>query len=211
LARNGFVVLKIDLRGHGQSEGLPGGGYFGSDYVVDTLNAYSALKSSGFVNPKRVGMWGHSMAGNILMRSAVVKQDIPAIVIWAGAVYSYTDQRKYGINDQSYRPPQQLSTQQNRRRELYEKVGSPSAKSPFWRQVAPVYFLNDLKGAVQIDHAVDDDVVNIGYSRDLVSLLNQTSVPHEFYEYQSGGHNIQGESFTLAMQRTVAFFKKYLK
>ena len=211
LAGNGFVVLKIDLRGHGQSEGEPGGGYFGSDYVVDALNAYSALQTAGFVNPKRVGMWGHSMAGNILMRSAVVKQDIPAIVIWAGAVYSYTDQRKYGINDQSYRPPQQQSLQQNRRRELYEKVGSPSASSPFWRQVAPVYYLNDLRGAVQIDHAVDDDVVNIGYSRDLMALLDQTSVPHELYEYPTGGHNIQGASFSLAMQRTVEFFKKYLR
>ena len=29
LARSGFVVFKIDLRGHGESEGEPGGGYFG--------------------------------------------------------------------------------------------------------------------------------------------------------------------------------------
>ena len=43
LARNGFVVFKIDLRGHGNSEGKAGGGYYGSDYVVDTLNAYAAL------------------------------------------------------------------------------------------------------------------------------------------------------------------------
>lgn len=211
LARNGFVVFKIDLRGHGESEGKAGGGYFGSDYVIDALNAYSALQTSGFVNPKKVGMWGHSMAGNILLRSAVVKKDIPAIVIWAGAVYSYTDQRKYGINDQSYRPPEQQSQQQNKRRELYEKVGSPSATSAFWRQVAPTNYLRDLNGAIQIDHAEDDSVVNIGYSQDLVALLDKTSVPHEFYTYPTGGHNITEPSFSLAMQRTVEFFKKYLK
>lgn len=210
LASNGFVVLKIDLRGHGDSDGQPGGGYYGTDYVVDALNAYAALQSTGFVNKNAIGMWGHSMAGNIVMRSMTVRPTIPAVVIWAGAVYSYTDQRKYGINDQSYRPPNVTSTQQSRRRELYDKVGSPSATSKFWRQVAPTSYLNDLKGAIEIHHAEDDDVVNIGYSRDLIALLDKTKVPHEFYTYPTGGHNITGTSFTLAMSRTVEFFKKYL-
>jgi dipeptidyl aminopeptidase/acylaminoacyl peptidase len=211
LARNGFVVCKIDLRGHGESEGKAGGGYFGSDYVVDTLNAYAAMQSTDFINPSKVGMWGHSMAGNILLRSAVVKKTIPAVVIWAGAVYSYEDQRKYGIQDNSYRPPQISQAQNRTRQQLFQLVGSPSASSPFWSQVAPTNYLTDLKGAIQIHHAVDDDVVNIGYSRDLVALLNKTTVPHEFYEYETGGHNISDPSFTIAMQRTVAFYKKYLK
>jgi len=210
LARNGFVVLKIDLRGHGDSDGQPGGGYYGTDYVVDALNAYAALQSTSFVNKNAIGMWGHSMAGNIVMRSMAVRPTIPAAVIWAGAVYSYTDQRKYGINDQSYRPPNVTSTQQNRRRVLYDKVGSPSATSEFWRQVAPTNYLTDLKGAIEIHHAEDDEVVNIGYSRDLIALLDKTQVPHNFYTYSSGGHNISGGSFTLSMSRTVEFFKKYL-
>ncbi|MBP6882236.1 MAG: alpha/beta fold hydrolase [Candidatus Levybacteria bacterium] len=214
LARNEFVVLKIDLRGHGESEGDPGGGYYGSDYVIDALNAYAALQSADFVNKEKIGMWGHSMAGNILLRSAVVKKTIPAIVIWAGAVYSYEDQRKYGINDNSYRPPMPSAAQQqnqNRRQSLFAKVGSPSAQSLFWKQVAPTNYLNDLQGAIELHHAVNDDVVNVGYSRDLITLLDKTSVPHELFEYSTGGHNIDGSSFGLAMQRTVAFYKKHLQ
>jgi len=211
LARNGFVVFKIDLRGHGSSEGSPGGGYFGSDYVTDALNARAALGASDFVDPKAIGFWGHSMAGNILMRSFAAKPDIPAVVIWAGAVYSYVDRDKYGINDNSYRPPGMSSGLQNRRQRLFEKYGSPSAESVFWQQVAPTNYLNDLKGALQIHHAIDDSVVNIGYSRDLIALLDETSVPHELWEYPSGGHNITGISFAQAMKRTVEFYKKYLK
>lgn len=210
LAQNGFVVFKIDLRGHGESEGEAGGGYFGSDYVVDTLNAYSALQNTEYVNPKKIGLWGHSMAGNALMRSFVAKKDIPAVVIWAGAVYSYTDLIKYRLNDQSYRPPSTVSRQSQRRQRIYDKVGSPSASSLFWQNMAPVYFLKDLKGAVQLHHAVDDDVVNIGYSRDLAELFEKNSVQYDFYEYDTGGHNISGSSFNLAMQRTVDFFKKHL-
>jgi len=210
LARNGFVVFKIDLRGHGDSEGKAGGGYFGSDYVVDTLNAYSALQHADFVNTNAIGLWGHSMAGNIVLRSLVTKPEIPAAVIWAGAVYSYTDQVKYGLHDTSYHPPSLVNRQNSSRASLFQKIGSPSATSPIWKLIAPTNYLSDLKGAIEIHHAEDDDVVNIGYSRDLISLLDKTNVPHEFYTYPTGGHNIQGESFDLAMQRTVAFFKKYL-
>jgi len=211
LARNGFVVFKIDLRGHGASEGEAGGGYFGSDYVVDTLNARASLQSSDFVHSDKVGLWGHSMAGNVTLRSMAARPEIPATVIWAGAVYSYIDRDKYSIQDASYSPPQSTVQRNNRRRELFEKVGSPSAESSYWRQVAPIYFLDDLKGAIELHHAVDDDVVNIGYSRDLTALLDKTKVPHALYEYPSGGHNITGASFVTAMQRTVDFYKKYLK
>src|SRR5579862_4305149 len=46
LARNGFVVFKIDLRGNGDSEGEPAGAYYSAGYVIDTLNAYAALQSA---------------------------------------------------------------------------------------------------------------------------------------------------------------------
>ena len=151
------------------------------------------------------------MAGNIVLRSMVIKKDIPAVVIWAGAVYSYTDQIKYGLNDNSYRPPQTSTQILNKRRQLYEKYGSPSATSIFWQQVAPTNFLNDLTGAIQLNHAVDDTIVDIGYSRDLMKILDKTKAPHKLYEYESGGHNITGSSFTAAMQNTISFFDKYLK
>jgi uncharacterized protein len=211
LARNGFVVFKIDLRGHGNSEGEPGGGYYGSDYVVDTLNARAALAASDLTELKKIGLWGHSMAGNVVMRSMAGQPEIKAGVIWAGAVYSYLDWQKYGIDDNSYRPSQTSTQRQNRRQELFERHGSPSASSVFWQQVAPTNYLSDLKGAIEIHHAVDDTVVNIGYSRDLIALLDKTNVPHELFEYDFGGHNITGASFVTAMQRTVDFYKEHLE
>jgi dipeptidyl aminopeptidase/acylaminoacyl peptidase len=41
-------------------------------------------------------------------------------------------------------------------------------------------------------------------------LLEKTKVPHEYFEYPTGGHNITDPSFGTAMERTVAFYKKYL-
>ncbi len=210
LARNGFVVFKVDLRGHGDSEGEPGGAYYSSDYIIDVLNAYSALQSSGFVNPGKIGLWGHSMAGNITLRTLASKPDIPVAVIWGGAGYTYTDLSEYGIQDASYQPQPSDSERQRRRQLIRQTYGDPKDGNPFWKLVAPTNYLNDLKGAIQLNHAVDDDVVSIRYSRNLNSLLDITSVPHELKEYPSGGHNINNANFTVAMQNTVDFFKKYL-
>lgn len=210
LARSGFVVFKIDLRGHGDSEGEPGGAYYSSDYVTDTLSAYSALQSADFINPQRIGIWGHSMAGNVVLRSLAVKPEIPAVVIWGGAGFSYDDLLKYGLNDNSYRPPTDNSTRQKRRNELFNTYGQFSKESNFWSQVAPTSYLQDIKGAIQLIVARDDDVVSPNYSRDLNSLLNSTSIPHELIEYPSGGHNISNPSFVPAMDATVEFYDKYL-
>lgn len=210
LARNGFVVFKIDLRGHGSSEGEPGGAYYSEDYIIDTLNAHAALASSDFVNPKAIGLWGHSMAGNVTSRALAAKPDIPAVVIWAGAGYTYTDLTAYRINDQSYRPPEQNTQRQRRRQLLADTHGAFSTESPFWSQVAITNYIKDIKGAIALHHAVDDNVVSVEYSRNLKKLLDATSVPHELFEYPSGGHNLTGGSFGQAMQRTVEFYKRHL-
>lgn len=211
LGRNGFVVLKIDLRGHGNSEGEAGGGYYSSDYVIDTLNARAALQSTDFVNPDNIGLWGHSMAGNVTSRAFAAQPNIPAVVIWAGAGYTYSDLQEYRISDNSYRPQPSSSQTQRRRQELFNAHGQFSPTSEFWKQVPPTNYLSDLKGAIQLHHAQDDDVVSIRYSENFNSLLDKTAIPHQLYKYTSGGHNITGSSFTQAMQRTVEFYKENLK
>ncbi len=211
LSKNGFVVFKIDLRGHADSEGEAGGAYYSSDYITDVLNARSALQNSDFVDPGKIGLWGHSMAGNVVMRTLAANPSIPAVVIWAGAVYTYEDFQEFGIGDNSYRPPSELSESRKRRNKLFETYGQFNAKSEFWKLVPATNYLSDIKGAVSLNHAVDDTVVNIGYSRNLNSLLDKTSIEHELNEYPSGGHNISGVNFNQAMQNTVEFFKKYLE
>lgn len=218
-ARNNFVVFKIDLRGHGDSEGEPGGAYYSPDYIIDALNAYSALQSASFVNPQKIGLWGHSMAGNVVLRSMAAKPEIPAAVIWAGAGFSYLDLNQLGISDNSYQAPQDATERQRKRQILRETYGNPVDGNPFWKLVAPTSYLNDLKGVIALHHAVNDEVVSVEYSRNLNRLLNQqavtsgyeTPIVHEFHEYQSGGHNLSGNSFNQAMQRSVEFFEKYLK
>lgn len=211
LARNGFVVLKIDLRGHGSSEGDASGAYYSSDYIIDVLNARAALQNFEDVDSGAIGVWGHSMAGNVTLRTLASMPEIPAAVIWAGAVYTYEDWEEYGISDGSYRPPTNQEVRQRERDSLFETHGRFDRTSPFWITVAPTKYLKDLEGAIQLNHAVNDEVVNIGYSRDLATLLEENGVEYELKEYSSGGHNLTGSTFNEAMGNTVNFFSTHLR
>jgi uncharacterized protein len=45
LARSGYIVFRIDYRGHDRSEGLASGAYGSPGYTIDVLNAVAALSS----------------------------------------------------------------------------------------------------------------------------------------------------------------------
>ena len=211
LASHDLAVFKIDLRGHGTSQGEPGGGYYSADYVIDVLNALSALSSTSFVKEDSIGLWGHSMAGNIVLRALAAKPEIKAAVIWAGAGYTYSDIAEFRINDNSYQPPDEDSPARVRRQQLFDTYGQFDPNSDFWKQVPATNYLSDLAGtAIQIHHATDDPVVSINYSRNLDQLLTQAGINHQLVEYDSGGHNINGLSFNSAMAATTDWFKTYL-
>ena len=206
LARNGIVVLKIDLRGHGTSEGEASGAYYSSDYVIDVLNAYAALENTEFVDGTAIGLWGHSMAGNVVLRAVAAKKTVPKAVIWAGAVYTYADMAQLRISDDSYTPPSQSSDRSRKREQLSQTYGQFSSDSWFWQMVPATNYLDGVQTAIQVHHAENDAVVSVEYSRKLAEIMQKTDINFEFFEYATGGHNMTGQTFTQAMQRTVQLF-----
>jgi len=220
LARNGFVVLKIDMRGHGNSEGQASGTYFSSTYLKDVISAKKALQKLEDVDSKNIGLWGHSMSGNLVLRTLLVDNEFKAGVIWAGAVYSYEDFYKYRISDSSYSGVMvtQPTTQTSKNRESSSEITKfrsrevePDFQNEFWKSISLTENIKYLSTPLQIHHSVNDDVVNIGYSRDLVKVLSENNKTYEYFEYPGGGHNITGVYFNQAMSKTVEFFRNNLK
>lgn len=209
LARSGLVVFKIDLRGHGDSEGDAVGSYFSPGYTIDAIAALKSLQTLDFVDPEGIGMWGHSMAGNLVLRAMLIEPQIKAGVIWAGAVYSYDDFVKYAITDTSFVRSEE-SPSLRRSRQIFETYGRPDTAVPFWQAVSLTENIGYLSAPLQIHHALDDDVVNIGYSVDLAAALTASDKAYEFYQYEGGGHNITTPYFDTAMLRTITFFLEHL-
>ena len=85
-AKNGYLVIKSDYRGHGSSEGNPVSSYTSNAYTIDVLNALASARRYPDADINRIGMWGHSMGGYITLRAMVTDPDIRAGVIWGGVV-----------------------------------------------------------------------------------------------------------------------------
>jgi len=91
LASAGYIVFKPDYRGNGNSEGIPTQPYVTPDYVTDSMNALSAIKHYKNTNPHKIGVFGHSMGGNITLHELVLTHDLKAAELIAGVVGNATD------------------------------------------------------------------------------------------------------------------------
>ncbi len=212
-AKNGFIVFKPDFRGHGNSEGQPQSAYYSPAYATDALNALSSLKRYPEANPNKIGMWGHSMGGNITLRSVVIdSRDIKAAVIWGGVVGSYDDLMNNWQNKVHYHPaPEDLALRNKDRQQLVNTYGTPQNNPQFWQSVDPTFYLADIATPIQLHTGGDDQEVPVVFSVSLEQKLQAAGKTVEYYNYPGGDHNISSPNFERAMQRSLSFFNKYLK
>jgi len=210
-ARNGYIVFRSDYRGHGSSEGEAAGGYGSPAYTVDVLNAVASVKQYADADPNRMGMWGHSMGGQITLRAMVVSDDIKAGVIWAGVVAPYPDLISRWRRPQSETQPSTLPTGARRwRQELTETYGSPAENPAFWASISPNSYVADLSGPIQLHHGTADTSVPLEFSDTLNAEITAVGGTVEYYVYPGDEHNIAANLGT-ALTRSVAFFDTYVK
>lgn len=83
LTRNGIAVLRYDDRGVGKSTGTYAGAT-SADLATDVDAAFDFLKNNKKINPKAIGLMGHSEGGLIAPIVASTNRDIAFIVSLAG-------------------------------------------------------------------------------------------------------------------------------
>ncbi|QQG43177.1 MAG: alpha/beta fold hydrolase [Candidatus Daviesbacteria bacterium] len=211
-ASNSYIVFKSDYRGHGQSQGEPSGAYYSPAYTVDVLNALSSLKKFPDANPNKIGMWGHSLGGNITLRSLVISSaDIKAAVIWNGVVGTYDDLMNNWRRRVTYSPPpNQLALRSLHRNNLIKKYGSLADNPNFWHSIDPNYYIQDIAAPVQLHAGLSDEEVPWQFSEGLYNRLKEAKKEVKFYTYLEADHNLS-QPFSVAIQRSIDFFDQYLK
>jgi pimeloyl-ACP methyl ester carboxylesterase len=83
LTRRGVAVLRVDDRGVGESTGDPKTATT-ADFVEDVLGGVDFLKARKRIDPKRIGLMGHSEGGLIAPIAATRSSDVAFIVLLAG-------------------------------------------------------------------------------------------------------------------------------
>jgi uncharacterized protein len=209
IARSGYIVFRIDYRGHDASEGEASGAYGSPGYGVDVLNAVASIKQLPEVNPDKIGMWGHSMGGYLTLRSMVMSKDVKVGVIWAGVVASYPEMLYNWRRTGSF-TPSPSSRGVGWRTLWLETYGPPEDNPAFWDSVSATSYLTDLSGPLQLHHGTLDEDVPLDFSIRLAEQARAAGQIADLYIYEGDNHNISG-NFSTAMQRTIEFFDLYLK
>ena len=87
-AKEGFLVVVPDFRGHNISEGIDYTKRTNAHrwYTRDVIAAFRALGSLPEADPSQVFMWGHSMGGNMTVRALLaLGSEIRGAAIWSTA------------------------------------------------------------------------------------------------------------------------------
>ena len=138
LTRNGIAVLRVDDRGIGGSTGIFDQSTTG-DFAEDALAGITFLKSRQEINPKKIGIIGHSEGGTIAALAASKSSDVAFIVSMAGVFTNFEDVVIDQIVNQLQlqgKKDEDIELERNWRKKIYslakENTDSATAAKGLW-------------------------------------------------------------------------------
>ncbi len=199
-ARNGYLTISPDYRGYGGSD--DGDNPFRIGYVIDVLNLVSSIQTLPQADATRLGMWGHSMGGGVTSYVMVISSQVKAFVLY-GAMSADAAVSWHYIKEKFDRGgPDQWARQYG---------GTPDEIPEAYARISPINYLNYVQAPVSIHHGAADNQVPPVWSADLYKRLQAIGATVEYYTYPGAPHSFQGAAWDLFMQRTLAFFDRYVK
>lgn len=211
-ASAGYIVFKPDYRGNGNSEGEPTQVYVSPDYFTDSMNALASVIKYKDADPNNIGVFGHSMGGNIVLHQLVLSSDVKAAVIAAGVVGSYSELFTWWEKrDQTG----VLTTQNDLQtldqvKQFLKDHGTPTTNASFYQAIDPTNFLSDINAPVQLLVGTNDQTVPPTFSQGLRDKLDKLGKQNDYQEYAGADHNLSPNT-SAALSQAFGFFNKHLK
>ena len=206
LARQGYVVLHTDYRGHATSDDDSSVDYeLRLPYAVDVVNAVLAVKSSGldYVDGNRVGLLGRSMGGNVVLNALVAKPGlVDAAVLYASTSSLAADNWKQFYDDAGDR------ASVNRR--IERTYGLPEDNPAFWRAASPRGYFDRVTEPVQLHHGTADDTCPPRWADATLEALRASGKQAQLYRYRGEGHAFYAQ-WQRSIERTESFFDEHLR
>lgn len=205
LVDRGYVVLSVNFRG-----GIGYGRDFrealfhkmGVDDVADVCNAGLYLKSLPYIDPERVGVWGLSYGGYMVLhcltqRPEVFRVGVNIAGIWDFAQYTRWAEKCYGKGTGLFR--------------VY-LGGDPDTSPDLYRQASPKTFVEGMRAPLLNVQGTADANVDFEQMDSIIKDCVEHGKYFEIIYYPGEVHTFAHKKTWLdAMRKIEAFMDRYLK
>ena len=197
-ASHGYVTIAPDFLGFGTSDVPP----------VDTLEArferpqqlldlLASIKSLPFVDPNKIGIWGHSNGGQITISLLEVSGKPYPTVLWAPVSKLFPYSILY-YTDDSDDGGKELRKVLANFETIYDVYDFSSDK-----------FIGNITAPIELHQGNADTAVPIAWSNTFVETLKKENKDITYFTYNGADHNLQ-PGWNTAIERSLTFFNKQL-
>jgi len=199
ITQAGYIVLHPNLRGYPPSDN--GDNLFRVGMTIDVLNLIALVKSGvgpaellATAAPDKVGLWGHSMGGNIVLRVLTVSSGINAAVLYAplsGEEVKNAELLADATSDPSFQMEQAILP-------------------PLSRHISPLYYYNKITSPIQLHHGTADAVIPVEWSEETCNDAAAAGVQIECIYYPEGRHTFNERLIDQFYDAMLNFYETYL-
>ena len=201
LASRGYVCIAPNVRGStGYGMKFQKANYqdLGGGDLQDEVFATKFLAATGFVDAKKIGMTGGSYGGFMTLMAIGKTPDV-----WAAAV------ELFGIIDWYT-----MLQHEDPRLQEYEKslLGDPTKDREVYMKTSPINYLKNATAPLLVLQGENDIRVPKEEAEQVVDILKKAGKTVDVQYYPKEGHGFyKRENQIDSIQRTIAWFDKYLK
>lgn len=235
---HGYLTLASDYRTWGTSDFGPS--LFTSGLAIDVVNLLKAIPSIPEADPKRVGMWGHSMGGGVTMKVLTIVGDndaLSGINVRAAVLYStvsadqadvlerwgpgcygdvFEGESRADCNSTDVIPLEASSSfSTGLPAELLEAYSKAAGDPETLRLISPIYHLEYVSAPVQIHYGTWDGGELAGtppeWSIKLFEALSEAKKTVKLIAYEGERHSFINEEWYQFMETVATFFDKNVK
>jgi dipeptidyl aminopeptidase/acylaminoacyl peptidase len=199
MADRGFVVLNVDFRGsYGYGRDFRTGNHLdvGVGDAQDVIQGVEYLKGVGYVDPNRLGVYGMSYGGHMVLTLLTKYPDVFKAGINIAGVYDFQIE---------------LGPWATRNPWMQARLGPPETNPEAYRQASAINFIDNLKAPVMTLQGTADTNVVFLQSIKLVDDLLARGKTFEFELYPGEVHFFgRRRSWVDAFGKMEAFLDRYL-
>ena len=190
----GYIVFQLDNRGsnyRGTGFEFPIYKELGNVEVLDQITGVKFLRTLNFVDPQRIGIFGHSYGGYMALMT----------------MFKASDYFKAGV---SGAPVTDWMLYDTHYTERY--LGQPQTNGDGYDKSSVFPYASQLKGPLMIYHGMADDNVLFSNTTKLIKTLQNENKLFELMTYPGSKHSMRGKKVKVHLNNTIMnFFDRHFK